>query len=153
MDAPNVNAAPPNQPGVPSVEGAPSGTYGEGAALDRLKASLPDVKPPLGKAGPAGPGIKPFAPKTQAPSLTTGRPPVAQTPPNFPSVLALPTQRPDVPVATPLAAPPGPPLGGAATRAQATLGILFQLAQSPDVSATTQAWATHVIGALLSGRH
>ena len=126
-----------------------SGTYGERANLDRLKSSLPEMKPAAPAAGgqpspgpaPAGPPINPVP--------TTGQP-TATPPPGVPSVLMAPTDRPDVPVSSPLAAGAAPIAPGAPQidGTQRRLQILDMLAYSPQVSPETREWAKGVIKAI-----
>lgn len=129
-----------------------SGDYGEGAALDRLKQSLPPTQGP----SPAG-GAQPPAISTQpvgpTPTDRGGRPKTAAAmPEGIPSVLAMPTARPGTPVSTPMAAPPVNPVASAATPDQARLALLDALAHDPSANEQTREWAQHVIRALLAPR-
>lgn len=138
-------------PDNPAVNQPASGTYGEKADANKLKASLPQAQPgPAGPAAPAGPPPMPQAPIAPV-SPDRGRPGTsAAVPPGVPSVLAAPTTQPDVPVATPLAGPVAPPVGpGAAAPDQARLAILDRLSNDPSVSPDTREWAKTVLGLLL----
>jgi hypothetical protein len=108
-----------------------SGTYGEGAALDRLKAELP--------VGPAGQAV---GPAPTPPGMPQGPSP-AGAPTGLPQALMRPTGRPDVPVSTPLATPTAPPTA-VVNAAQQRLQILDLLAESPEVSEETRAFAKRV---------
>lgn len=132
----------------PSVTQPASGTYGESADLERLKASLPAGS----VGGPAAPAPKapPIStePVTQPQPTPGGRPPGSPPPPGLPSVLAAPTDRPEVPVSTPLAMPQmGTP--AIADPRQARLAILDALVTNPGVSPETREWAQTVIHVLL----
>ncbi len=103
-----------------------SGTYGEKAELAQLQADLPSSDPttapqPTPSATPRGGGGVPSA----APS-------------GLPAGLTLPTQRPDVPVSTPLDVPPGPTAPPDPT--QRRVQLLRQLATSGQ-SAEVREWA------------
>lgn len=128
-----------------------SGVYGEGAALESLKKSLPTTgaTPAAAPAGAPVPsvGTEPVAPVVR----NEGRPRTgAAVPPGIPSVLLAPTQQPQIPVGTPLAsAAPAAPGNGASTPSQSRLAMLDMLANSPDVSPTTREWAQNLMDALL----
>jgi hypothetical protein len=130
-----------------SVNRPNSGTYGEKADLNRLKQALPAAQGPgpTAQQPPAPPissdPVAPTPPPQGRPS--TGGP----VPPGIPSVLLAPTQQPDVPVATPLAGPAT--AVGAVDPMQKRMALLDSLANSGEVSATTRAWAQHVIALLL----
>lgn len=120
-----------------------SGTYGEKADVERLKASLPSS----GAAPAAGQQLPPMsdAPVRPQPSL---RPPtVANLPPGVPGVLAAPTGRPYEPVDT---LPTSPVAGAVVNDAQSRLRLLDILANSPQVSEETREWAQRVLHALTS---
>lgn len=125
-----------------------SGTYGEGADLERLKASLP-AGAVGGKPAPAptGPPMSAEPPMPMSPN-PVGRPPGAAPPPGVPAGLVMPTSRPDQPVSTPLSAAPaiGP---GAADPRQARVAILDALANDPAVSDETREWAGEVLRLLI----
>jgi len=110
-----------------------SGTYGEKAANNRLKQSLP--------AAPGGPTGQPTAPATQ-PNLPVP-PPQAQRPTPkgiLPDVLTAPTNRPDESVNTPFSGGAGamqPPQ----TAQQLQLAILDTLRSAPGVSDRTREFA------------
>ena len=79
-----------------------------------------------------------------------GRP--QNAPPGVPQALLGPTQRPNVPLGSPLGqqAPATPPRAQAAD--QQRLMILDSLTTHPDVSSETKEWATLVRDALISER-
>lgn len=106
-----------------------SGTYGEGAATERLKATLP--------------GMDPTQTQAQAPTpMTGGGPAPQQTAPGLPRGLMAPTRQPDVPVSTPLAGPQvlvgSPP--------EQRMRLLEALVADPDVSEDTKEFATILLG-------
>lgn len=151
-DAPNVGV-PSQQAGDPSVNAPPSGVYGEGQALDNLKASLPVGN--VGNPGQQAPGPPPVS--QQGVNMKTspgGRPSTGVALPNgLPGVLAGPTTMPHVPVSTPLA-PPSP--GGAPPPSQGSpqadrKAILFALTTNPGVSQDTRQWASSLL-AVLNGQ-
>jgi len=115
-----------------------SGTYGEKAANDRLAAALP-VQP----GGPPG-GAPAPPPMTDQPVVPQSRPPGAAggLPPGVPGPLGAPTERPSVPVDTPLGAGPAP--APVLTAAQQRVRILDLLANNPDVAPSTREWAESV---------
>ena len=138
-------------PSNPNVAQPASGTYGEGAALDRLKSSLP--APPSG-AGPTGaaPPAPSVEPPLSVPSGPEGRPGTAgPVPPGISSALLGPTAYPSRAVATPLGGLPGAaaPTPAIAAPDQARLHQLDLLATSPQVSEETRTWAKSVIDVLL----
>jgi hypothetical protein len=126
----------------PSVNAPASGPYGEGAALQRLQDALPKAQPsPTAPSGPPMPSVSPEPAQPTSPQRE-GRPPSgAALPPGVPSPILAPTDRPDVPVSTPLASQSATP---SLSAAQQRLQILDLLAESPGVSPTTQAWAQMV---------
>jgi len=142
---PDLEKTPTGDVAVNEPEG---GTYGEKAELDRLKSSLP----PMG--GPAAQGGGRTAPSlggpTSAGGAPMGRP--QNAPPGVPQALLGPTQRPNVPLGSPLGqqAPATPPRAQAAD--QQRLMILDSLTTHPDVSSETKEWATLVRDALISER-
>jgi hypothetical protein len=118
-----------------------SGTYGEGAALSRLKQSLPST--PGGPSQPTGPATAPTAPPPP--------PPMAPQPPGesgLPAALLRPTDRPNVPINTPLQPYPQNPVAAAQTPKQANLALLLAMAESDEVSEATKEWAKSVLAAL-----
>ena len=118
-----------------------SGTYGEGAALERLKAQLP--------AAPTGAAPSAADPSAPMPTPPAG-PPAASAPAGgLPSALLAPTQRPDVPVGTPLdmGAPPPSAMSGRQRR----MAILDALVNSPEVSDETRELAQMLMERLISG--
>lgn len=117
-----------------------SGTYGEGAALERLKAQLP------GTASVGGPTPSdPTAPMPTPPIGPMGSPPAGGLPP----ALLAPTQRPDVPVSTPLQDPMAMGMPAPQTGRQRNLAILDALANNPDVSETTREFARLMMDRLI----
>jgi len=120
-----------------------SGTYGEGAALDRLNQSLP----PMGQ-GAQGEGVQvPPMPEPPQPSLNPpGRP--ASAPPGVPGSLLHPSSQPGVPLNTPLdrGQQTAVPMERSAQEARGML--LQQLSESPQVSEATRKWARHVLDML-----
>ena len=113
-----------------------SGTYGEGAALERLKAQLPILPQGDPQGGPAAP------PPMPAPGMG-GAPPPA--PPGLPQALLAPSAHPGTPVSTPLQMPaPIPPSG----REQAILA-LQNMAQDPAASEESREWAGAVLNKLI----
>jgi len=125
------------------VNAPASGSYGDAAALDRLKEAFGNIP----GAGPqAGPGQQSAAPMpTPAPSQIQSPPPAG-----LPPALLAPTQRPNVPVSTPLA-PAGPAMPGPVGPQQQRLAILDALAQNPAVSDTTRQWAELLRERLIQG--
>lgn len=128
--------------------GAPtSGAYGEAADLAALKGALPAGA--IGNPTPtsAGPPMPPVSTQpVSVPSPTPpGRPTGGQPPPGLPAVLAGPTQRPNVPVGTPLSVMTAPVLGDPT---QARVAILDHLTNDPTVSPETRAWASSVLRVL-----
>lgn len=120
-----------------NVNAPASGTYGEGAALERLKQSLP-----MAETGAAPSAADPTAPMPTPPAGGMSTPPTG----GLPSPLLAPTQRPDVPVSTPLGAPTAPM---PATGRQQRMAILDALANSPDVSDETREWASMMVKRLV----
>lgn len=124
-----------------------SGTYGERKALDDLKSALPPMNP---GAGPTATGPAPMPGTSPAmPDQPGGRP--VNAPKTVPSVLLSPTDQPDVPLNTPLQQGQPAPLGGAQSAAQARIALLQALAESPEVSDETRAWAQAVLEMLING--
>lgn len=121
-----------------------SGTYGEGAALERLRAAFP-----LG-GGTGAPGAAPpQAPPMPVPAAGGG---VSTPPTGLPAGLLAPTSQPDVPASTPLAAGPPPnPVAQAQTSAQRNLAIATALLDDPRTSEATKEWAQSIINALVEG--
>lgn len=131
---------------LPGPNTPDSGQYGEGAALDRLKQQLPYVNNVAmgGNKPGGGPDGPPPMPTPQPQGMNAeGRPPTgAAAPPGMPSVLLHPTQRPDVPVTTPLQDQPGMAAAQLAPE-QAQTMTLMMLADdnTPGISAQTREWA------------
>jgi hypothetical protein len=104
-----------------------SGTYGEKTELAALQAELPSSGP-----APARPPMSPTPPGAGArPTASTG----------LPKGLMVPTQRPDVPVSTPLAGPAADPMAGAVDDRQRRLRLLDILSQSPEATPAVRQWA------------
>lgn len=116
-----------------SVNQPASGTYGEGAALDRLKASLPAMDP----AVPTNAGPAPMPPPQAVLPQSGGRP--TNAPMGIPGVVLGGGAAPG-PANTPVAPAPNPQA--------ARLTLLEGLATSQDVSETTRQWAQAVLEAL-----
>lgn len=137
MDVPDVGQVPvqggSNQP--------TSGTYGEGAANDRLKQALPPTPTPQGPQAPAVTMPPVGQPPVGGPA-PMGRPPGGQTPPGIPNAI--------LEGGPPQAqAGPGLPTPAVATPAQGRLLVLQQLASSGDVSDETRQWAQMVLKVLI----
>lgn len=117
-----------------SVNQPESGTYGEKADVNKLKASLPPMGP-----GQATPGLEPSPmpqPTPGVPAQEGGRPPNA--PPGVPGALfaggpPTPAEQPNAPSASPEAA---------------RITLLEQLASSEEVSEVTREWAKLILEAL-----
>jgi len=125
----------------PAVNSPASGAYGEGAALERLRAQLPGA-PAAGASGPTPASPMPLPP-------TGGG--VSNRSTGLPQGLFMPTQRPDVPVSTPLAAPPVSPLANAQTSRQRNLAILTAILNDPRSSEVTKDFAQTTIDHLIQG--
>lgn len=136
----------PDQQPTP-VNSPASGTYGEKAALDGLKKSLPQAQPSTGPTASPLPPVKPepITPLQPQPGRPQGAGPV---PPGISPALLGPTQRPNVPVGTPLV-PQAPAVAPSLTAAAQRIATLQLLAQSPDVSDQTREWAQMVLQALV----
>ena len=124
-----------------NVNSPASGTYGEKAALERLKSQLPGVD--------AGAGPTASNPAAPMPTPPAGAGISNSPPPGVPSGIMAPTSRPDVPVSTPLQQGPVSPLAGAQTGNQQRLAILDSLANSPNVSDSTREWAQSLVQSLI----
>lgn len=135
------------QPQGGPVNQPASGTYGAKTSVDQLKKSLPSsgLTPPT-PAPPAGISPEPV----RVESVPRGRPPGPTGPPGMPAALMHPTQRPEVPVNTPLGV--GPPPAPAVTPQQDRLAFLQALASSPRVHPTTREWAETVLEVLTGGQ-
>jgi hypothetical protein len=118
-----------------------SGTYGEKAALDGLKKSLPPMGSggrPEGGNGAAGAALSPEPPIMPVPPPSGT--PSPQQPAGVPSALLGPTGRPMEPVT----APPTQPLSFPVperSAAESRLEVLITLANDPRVSEQTREWA------------
>lgn len=122
-----------------NVNAPASGTYGEGAALQRLKEQLPAVEQTAQEPGMSG------APMPTPPS---GASMPSQPPAGLPSAILSPSTRPDVPVSTPLGVPSMPV---ADTGRQKRMAMLDALENDPNASAATKEWAGTVRRALIQG--
>lgn len=118
-----------------------SGTYGEAASLDRLKAALPT---PPG----AGPGSSSGHPAPMPVPQPSG---IARPPQGLPQAMFAPTKRPDVPVSTPLPAAPVNPMAAAQTQRQKNLALVDALVNDPSTSEGTRQWAQMVRDRLIQG--
>ena len=122
-----------------------SGTYGEKAELDRLKADLPAMER---QGAPKGAGPMRTVPG-KMPQRPMGAP--ANAPSGMPAGLMAPTNQPDRPMNSPLTeAPEMPPRNSAED--QQRIAILGALETHPNVSAETREWAGLVKEYLLAGR-
>lgn len=126
MDSPDVLEQVPAGGGMNKPE---SGTYGEKTELAALQAALPQAEPTAPQ------------PDVQVTPSSTGSAP-RPTAPGLPAGLMAPTQRPDVPVSTPLAGAPVNPLAGAADARQKRLMLLDILSRNPQASPEVQEWAS-----------
>lgn len=137
---PDKQPLPVNQPLSP---------YGEQADLQRLSQAMAPAAGPPGAAGAPGPEAPPIgrpgAPSQYSPSDQTIRRA------GVPEALLAPTQRPEVGVGS---QPPARPRydDEFAPPTQDTMAILSQLAQSPQVSPQTRAWAASLVRILGEGR-
>jgi hypothetical protein len=126
--------------GGPGLNKPTSGTYGERAELDNLKASLPPMAPAA--APGAGGGAAPMPdPDFRPPGMEPGRP--GRAPAGVPPVL-LEGDGPAAPAA-PVDAP------GAVNPQQDRIALLDYLATAPDVSEQTREWAKTVLEMLIEG--
>ena len=132
-----------NQRAMPSVNRPDSGTYGEKADLNRLKAALPDMASAPSPTG-AQQGQASSAPPVSVSPLTAGQPAP-------PSPLMAPTMMPDIPVNTPLTDVPAPLDPSQLPPEQSRLMVLELLANNPKVSAETRNWAATYRDRLLRG--
>jgi len=129
------------QPTPANVNKPSSGTYGETASLDRLKQALPGID-----SAPGQSMNSPQAPMPTPPGGGTAGPPM----PGVPEGLFAPTQRPDVPVGTPLQVPGvAAPAAMAQTSRQRNLAILDSIANDPNVSDETRGWAEDFMSKLI----
>ncbi len=136
MDSPDVVE---QQPAGGGVNKPASGTYGEKTELANLQAALPQGEPPA-----PGPTVQP----TPRPA-GGGAGPTA--PAGLPAGLSAPTQRPEVPVGTPLQAPaPTDPYAGAVDERQRRLRLLEMLSQHPQASPELREWADTVMRKLIA---
>lgn len=118
MDNPNVATA---VPAGGNVAKPASGTYGDGAELDRLESALPSLQP------------QQSSPTVAAPSPMTPRPPQAPMS-GLPEGLFAPTTQPNVPVST----PPTQQAPVAGTPPEQRIQLLDAYANNPAFSETTR---------------
>ena len=110
-----------------NVSAPSSGSYGEGAALDRLKVSLPGADPTQSQAA------------APVPPMSGGAGPIG--PPGMPPGLMSPTRQPDVPVSAPLTGPA--PIIGSSPAGRAAL--LRALLDDPETSEESKELATRLL--------
>lgn len=134
MDSPDISQLPQS----PNASKPASGTYGDVATADKLKQAMG-----LGQRtpGPPAPNISPMP--------GGAKPEQAGGPFGLPASITAPTQQPDVPVSTPLAATPINPVQQAGDNMQKRLAFLDMLARNPDVSDTTREFAQTLIAKLV----
>jgi hypothetical protein len=136
VDSPDVTQLP--QTG--SVQAPDSGTYGVKAAVERLMQGM-------------SPAPAPGDTSQQAPPVSTmpggAKPQASAGPFGLPAAITAPTQEPNVPVATPLAAPSNP-VAAAGDNMQKRLAWLDMLARDPDTSDVTREWAQNFMAKLIS---
>lgn len=120
----------------PSLNKPESGTYGEKVDLARLQGQLP----PMGPAG--GPGGGPGGPPG-GPNVPPGGPPAS---PGVPGGVLRPTDRPNVPLSTPLVntGQQAPQPGSAR---EVHIQVLQALVADSSVSEVTRQWAESVLEA------
>tara|TARA_R100001082_G_C4357232_1_gene157477 strand:+ start:31 stop:462 length:432 start_codon:yes stop_codon:yes gene_type:complete len=123
-----------------------SGTYGEKADLNRLKSALPPMEQ---QQRPSQQPSPMRSPSGQVPQRPMGRP--TNAPLNLPAGITAPTNRPEVPLNTPLSQGPVMPQRNPAADKQ-RLAILEALSTHPEVSQETREWAALVAEYLISGR-
>jgi len=125
-----------------SVNKPASGTYGEGAANQRLQQAIPPLRQgaPGQPQGPGQPGQMPG--RTASMPGQAGRP--VNGPPGVPNAVLSPTSRPNVPLNTPLVSTASP-VATASDATAARIAVLRQLANSDQVSAVTRRWAQYVL--------
>lgn len=137
---------PLNEDKQPVPINQPLQPYGQQAELSRLVAAT--APPPPTSAPLVEPMGVPATPGTYGGAPSAGTP-------GIPDALLAPTQRPDVDVATPGSSPtfmPNP-VDEFAPPPEATMALLTQLAQSPEVTAQTRAWARLVLRTLGTGKN
>lgn len=131
-----------SQMGTPSASKPVSGTYGDAVSSDRLKQGM-GLQPTQGSA-PAPPNI----------SATPGaaRPEQGSGPFGLPAAITNPTQQPNVPVSTPLAAPVNA-VAAAGTASQKRLALLDMMIRNPDTSEVGREWAQTFMAKLIEASH
>lgn len=113
-----------------------SGTYGERAELNRLQQTLPRS---------SGPGSAPMLEAAAPPAPMPSAPPPAPAPSGLvPEALLRPTERPDVPVYSPLDPSQTGQFPGAVNAQQRRLMMLEMLSDHPDASPEMREWASIV---------
>jgi hypothetical protein len=124
------------QPSPDGTNAPTSGTYGQKAAVDRLKAAMPPAPsqtqaeaPPMSQA--------PVTPQATGRVNEGGR--AAVPPPGIPGAILGQTALPETPVNTPLSAPVDPMSG--ATADERTIMQLQGILQSGNVRPETKEWA------------
>lgn len=126
-----------------SVNKPASGTYGEKADRERLRKSLPPMRPQQQAGG--GPAPMRGMPG-RMPDRAGGRP--VSAPGGVPSAILKPTDQPGTPVNSPRQLPQEGPMSPVATAENivaARIALLQQLATSNEVSAETREWAKLVL--------
>lgn len=124
---------PVNQPDQP---------YGARTELERLAEALGQQAPAV-RTGENRPYLE--RPSAKVPAPPPQR--TASPPPGIPAAVLAPTDRPEVPVNTPLVT--APPMAQPAPD-QARLALLDRLRSSPSVSPTTREWARLLIEEILA---
>ena len=130
-DAPNIIEQQPAGGGVNKPDG---GTYGEGAALERLRTALPGMD----AAAPGAPVTPPGTPGPGPQAPTPG-------PPGLPSFLMEPTRSPGVAPTTPLQQTPQV----ASDRRAQSIQMLEALTKSPTVTDETREWAAMTLNKII----
>jgi len=127
-----------------------SGTYGEGAALDRLKRALPGVNAQPGQTPPQGPDpgrVAALPPAGKGPNGAPGGGAAGSPIPGIPAPIIRPSDRPNVPVSA-----QAPEVAGEAiptmVQAEGRLRVIAALQQSDDPD--TREWANLVMEMLTS---
>lgn len=139
---------PEKQPSAP-VNQPSSGTYGERAAVDRLRQSLPssgatDGRPAGPASGTSGPAPAAPVPVPNEAGARTG------APSGVPEVLLGPSQS-SRPVGSLLDQAPVNPVAAATNGQQQRLALLDQLSQDQTVSEETRQWAAVMVRRLSAG--
>lgn len=138
MDDPDITQLPQ----APKASQPDSGTYGIKAAADRLQQGMTPAP------GPPPPGTEQSGPPIST-LPGSARPQVSSGPFGLPPAITSPTQQPNVPVGTPLAAAPSNPVATAGAADQQRLAFLDMLARNPDVSDVTREFAQTMLAKLI----